>query len=79
MFDGKPPSMKSDELKKRGEKRAEAVAAEAKAAEEGNVEQENKFSRRTVKALPEHNFECQKLLKLMGVPYMIVCIKFTLY
>jgi flap endonuclease-1 len=73
IFDGKPPSLKSDELKKRGEARGKAVEAQAKAVEEGNVEQENKFSRRTVKALPEHNTECQRLLKLMGIPYHIVC------
>ncbi len=30
----------------------------------------NKFSRRLVKVLPEHNAEVQRLLALMGVPYV---------
>lgn len=72
VFDGKPPSMKSGELLKRGEKRREATEKEKHANETGNVEDENKYSRRTVKALPEHNEECRRLLKLMGVPFIIV-------
>ena len=32
----------------------------------------DKLSRRSVKVTREHNEECRKLLKLMGVPYVIV-------
>ena len=31
-----------------------------------------KFSRRTVKVTREHNEECRRLLKLMGIPVVIV-------
>jgi flap endonuclease-1 len=41
--------MKSGELEKRGERRAEALAAIEKAKEEGNMEEVDKQSRRIVK------------------------------
>ena len=46
VFDGKPPTMKSGELEKRTERRAEAEAALEKAKEEGNVEEIDKQNRR---------------------------------
>ncbi|ORY41033.1 flap endonuclease 1 [Rhizoclosmatium globosum] len=70
VFDGKPPDMKSNELKKRGEKREGAEKAAAAAEEAGDAENFDKFSRRTVKVTKEHNEECRRLLKLMGVPYI---------
>ncbi|KAI8617654.1 PIN domain-like protein [Chytriomyces sp. MP71] len=70
VFDGKPPELKSNELKKRGEKREGAEKEAAAAAEKGDTENFDKFSRRTVKVTPEHNTECKRLLKLMGVPYI---------
>ncbi|KND03525.1 multifunctional nuclease RAD27 [Spizellomyces punctatus DAOM BR117] len=70
VFDGKPPTLKSDELKKRGERRAEAQAQADAATEAGDTENFDKFSRRTVKVTKEHNEECRKLLRLMGVPYI---------
>jgi flap endonuclease-1 len=70
-FDGKPPDMKSSELAKRGEKRAEAISAVEAATEAGDVENIQKFEKRTVKVTKEHNQECQKLLGLMGIPYVL--------
>ncbi|KAG4100710.1 PIN domain-like protein [Neocallimastix lanati (nom. inval.)] len=70
VFDGKPPTMKSGELSKRLERREEAQKNMEKAAEEGNAEEVEKFSRRTVKVTKEHNAECQRLLKAMGIPYI---------
>ena len=49
VFDGKPPSMKSDELAKRGVKRDEANKSMQEAVDAGDQENVNKFSRRTVK------------------------------
>ncbi|MFT7816039.1 flap endonuclease 1 [Arapaima gigas] len=71
VFDGKPPELKSGELTKRGERRAEAEKLLAQAQETGR-EQENidKFSKRLVKVTKQHNDECKKLLTLMGVPYI---------
>ena len=44
-----PPTMKAGELEKRGEKRAEAMAAIEKAKEEGDMDEVDKQSRRIVK------------------------------
>ncbi|KAI8818775.1 PIN domain-like protein [Fimicolochytrium jonesii] len=70
VFDGKPPDLKADELKKRLEKRTEAEAKAEAATEAGDTENFDKFSRRTVKVTKEHNNECKKLLRLMGIPYI---------
>ncbi|ORZ35340.1 flap endonuclease 1 [Catenaria anguillulae PL171] len=70
VFDGKPPTLKSGELAKRSEKRAEAEKNLTEAQEKGDTEQIEKFSRRTVKVTREHNDECKRLLRLMGVPYV---------
>jgi 5'-3' exonuclease len=32
----------------------------------------DKFARRTVRVTKEHNAECQRLLKLMGIPVVVV-------
>ena len=42
----------------------------------GDTEAIDKFNRRLVKVTPEHNAECKKLLKLLGIPYVEVCIVF---
>ncbi|GHP07756.1 elongation of fatty acids protein 2 [Pycnococcus provasolii] len=68
VFEGKPPSMKKGELAARREKREEANAELAKAKEEGNAELVEKFAKRTVKVTTEHNEECKRLLRLLGVP-----------
>ncbi|TPX45177.1 hypothetical protein SeLEV6574_g04024 [Synchytrium endobioticum] len=70
VFDGKPPAAKLAELRKRGDKRQEAQKEMEKATEAGDTEGFDKFSRRTVKVTKEHNDECKRLLKLMGVPYV---------
>lgn len=70
VFDGKPPTMKSGELKKRKEARQAAEKELTEAKETGDQEVIDKFSRRLVKVLPEHNEEAKKLLKLMGIPVL---------
>ncbi|KAI9032284.1 PIN domain-like protein [Hyaloraphidium curvatum] len=70
VFDGKPPTLKSGELAKRAEKREEAQKTADAAAETGETENFDKFSRRTVKVTKQHNDECKRLLKLMGIPYV---------
>lgn len=71
IFDGKPPQFKSGELQKRREKRQKAQAELAKATEEGNVEEQDKQSKRLVRAGHKENQDCQKLLHLMGVPVIL--------
>ncbi|KAJ5886420.1 Flap endonuclease 1 [Penicillium subrubescens] len=70
VFDGAPPKLKSGELAKRGARKAEATEAHEEAKETGTAEEVEKFSRRTVRVTREHNAECKKLLKLMGIPYI---------
>ncbi|KAF9975096.1 Elongation of fatty acids protein 2 [Actinomortierella ambigua] len=70
VFDGKPPTLKSGELAKRTARRKEATAKQEEAEEIGDTEAIDKFNRRTVKVTREHNEECKKLLKLMGIPYI---------
>ena len=41
----------------------------AKASED--QEDIDKFSRRLVKVTRQHNLDCQELLKLMGVPFIV--------
>lgn len=49
VFDGKPPELKSDELDKRMEKRADAEKQLAEATEKGDAELMDRFNRRLVK------------------------------
>ncbi|KAK7941645.1 Rad27p/FEN-1 endonuclease-like protein [Apiospora aurea] len=52
-------------------RKAEANEGMEEAKETGTAEDVEKFSRRTVRVTREHNEECQRLLKLMGIPYII--------
>ncbi|XP_044126120.1 flap endonuclease 1 [Bufo gargarizans] len=70
VFDGKPPHLKSGELAKRSERRAEAEKQLEAAQEAGEVENIEKFNKRLVKVTKQHNDECKKLLSLMGIPYV---------
>ncbi|KAI1456080.1 DNA-repair protein rad2 [Annulohypoxylon moriforme] len=71
VFDGAPPKLKSGELARRFQRKAEAKEGLEEAKETGTAEDVEKFSRRTVRVTKEHNAECQQLLKLMGIPYII--------
>ncbi|KAL5138572.1 Flap endonuclease 1 [Glycine soja] len=68
VFDGKPPDLKKQELAKRYSKRAEATEDLSEALETANKEDIEKFSKRTVKVTKQHNDDCKRLLRLMGVP-----------
>jgi flap endonuclease-1 len=60
--------MKSGELLKRSDRRAEAEASLKTATEDANHKDIDKFSRRLVKVSKADNAECMQLLELMGVP-----------
>ena len=68
VFEGAPPEMKFGELVKRKEKRKEAQEGLEKAKEEGNEADIEKFAKRNVRVTKEHNEDCKRLLRLMGVP-----------
>ncbi|KAG1735196.1 PIN domain-like protein [Suillus lakei] len=71
VFDGKPPELKSGVLSKRFERREEAKEEGEEAKETGTAEDVDRLSRRTVKVTKEHNEECRRLLKLMGIPVIV--------
>jgi flap endonuclease-1 len=71
IFDGKPPDFKSGELMKRRQKREKAEVELKKATEDGNVEEQDKQSKRLVRAGHKENQDCQRLLELMGVPVIV--------
>ncbi|KAH7105742.1 PIN domain-like protein [Auriculariales sp. MPI-PUGE-AT-0066] len=71
VFDGKPPELKSGVLAKRFERREEAKEEGEEAKETGTAEDVERFTKRTVKVTRQHNEECQKLLRLMGIPVII--------
>jgi len=65
---------KFSQLSKRFERREEAKEEGEEAKETGTAEDVDRLSRRTVKVTKEHNEECRKLLKLMGIPVIVVCL-----
>lgn len=65
VFDGKPPNMKSGELEKRTERRAEAQKGLEEATEKGDTEAVEKFNRRLVKVTKEQTDQCVRLLRAM--------------
>jgi flap endonuclease-1 len=71
VFDGAPPKLKSGELAKRFQRKAEAQESHEEAKEIGTAEDVEKFSRRTVRVTREHNEEARRLLELMGIPFII--------
>ncbi|ANB11203.1 multifunctional nuclease RAD27 [Sugiyamaella lignohabitans] len=71
VFDGKPPEMKGSELAKRLVRREEAEKQAAELKETGTAEDVSRFERRTVRVSKEQNEEAQKLLKLMGIPFVL--------
>ncbi|KAG8931896.1 Elongation of fatty acids protein 2 [Tulasnella sp. 418] len=71
VFDGKPPELKSGVLAQRFQRRKDATEQGEEAKEVGTTEDVDRFSRRTVKVTKEHNEECRRLLKLMGIPCIV--------
>ncbi|KAG0169016.1 Elongation of fatty acids protein 2 [Apophysomyces sp. BC1021] len=70
VFDGKPPTLKSGELAKRKARKEEAQAKMEEATEVGTTEDITRFNKRTVRVTQQHNDECKRLLKTMGIPYV---------
>lgn len=71
VFDGKPPVLKGGELEKRMLKKEEALKQLEELKETGTAEELLKHEKRTVRASRDQNAEAQKLLELMGIPYII--------
>ncbi|XP_042467176.1 flap endonuclease 1-A-like [Zingiber officinale] len=68
VFDGQPPELKKQELAKRYLKRKDATNDLNTTIETGDLEGIEKYNKRTVKVTKQHNEDCKRLLRLMGVP-----------
>lgn len=68
VFDGQPPYLKSELLRERFSRSEEAVNKLEKAIEIGDGAEIEKYSKKAVKVTKQHNEDCRKLLRHMGVP-----------
>ena len=70
VFDGKPPSFKSTELKKRKEKRDKAMEELKNAEMADDDEKQKQMQKRLVKVSKKEVDDVKNLLDLMGIPYI---------
>lgn len=68
VFDGKPPEMKKEELKRRREVKGKADEQKKEAEEEGKLNEAKSLAGRTVHVTPEMAEDAKKLIRLMGLP-----------
>ncbi|EZG74926.1 flap endonuclease 1 [Gregarina niphandrodes] len=68
VFDGKPPLLKSGELARRKDRKAQAEAEMKEAKELGDDVRVKQLAGRMVRVTKKHNDDVKKLLKLMGIP-----------
>lgn len=71
VFDGKPPEDKQGELERRRQAREAAETEQQKAEEEGDIERAKQLSRRTVKVTQQHCKQAERLLDILGIPYVV--------
>ncbi|OYT55190.1 MAG: flap endonuclease-1 [Candidatus Altiarchaeales archaeon ex4484_2] len=70
VFDGKPPSLKRREIRRRSELKDEARREWSKALSEDRIEDAGKYAKRTSRFTEDMVAECKTLLGYMGVPYV---------
>ena len=68
VFDGKPPDMKGGEIAKRQKAKKKAQEDLKAAQASGDVEAQNKFSKRNIRVGTKENDDVKYLFALMGVP-----------
>ena len=68
VFDGKPPELKKETIKKRHEIRTDAIQKHEKALKEGNLEDAKKFGSRALKLDEKMIADAKELVSLMGFP-----------
>lgn len=68
VFDGKPPDMKGGEIAKRQAAKKKAQEELQAAEASGDVEAQNKFSKRNIRVGTKENDDIKLLFSLMGVP-----------
>lgn len=72
VFDGKPPDLKKQVLEGRFGKREEAREEEEEEKDVADNERLDQLARRQVRPTRHHNEEVRELLRLMGIPCVIV-------
>lgn len=77
VFDGKPPDLKKKVLEGRFGKREEAKEEEEEEKDVADAERMDQLARRQVRPTKQHNEEVRTLLKLMGIPFVIVSTSFA--
>ncbi|WFD30275.1 hypothetical protein MSPP1_001292 [Malassezia sp. CBS 17886] len=75
VFDGKPPDLKKEVLSKRFGKREEARTEEEEQKDVADEQRLDQLARRQVRPTREHNAEVQRLLTLMGIPWVVVRLR----
>ncbi|MBI4919255.1 flap endonuclease-1 [archaeon] len=70
VFDGEPPELKRQVLRKRKEAKIEAQKRFEEAKKEENIEEMKKYAARTARLTKDMVEEAKKLLTLMGVPWV---------
>ena len=68
IFDGKPHSLKFNEIKRRKESKQEAIEKYQEALEEGRLEDAKKYSQGTVILTDDIIEQSKKILKMLGIP-----------
>lgn len=68
VFDGKPPTLKEGELKRRKAAKEEAKEQMDMAKEEGKTEEIEKFGKRNLRVTPEMMEDAKFLIRALGVP-----------
>ncbi|SHO77787.1 5' to 3' exonuclease, 5' flap endonuclease [Malassezia sympodialis ATCC 42132] len=73
VFDGKPPDLKKEvaQLAQRFGRREEAREQEEEQKDIADAEKLDQLARRQVRPTREHNAEVQRLLSLMGIPWIV--------
>jgi len=70
VFDGKPPEIKSEELKEREALKKDAEEKKISAEEAGDGEEEVKQAKRSLRITPQMIDEAKALLTILGVPFI---------
>ena len=68
VFDGVPPQLKRDTLRKRSEIRTQAIAAHEQALKEGDLEEAKRLGGRALRLTKEMVADAKSLVELLGFP-----------
>ena len=70
VFDGKPPSLKTAEIKRRKQIKKDATIKYEKAISEGNIQDAKKYAQQTTSMKDDMIKESKQMLTYFGIPYV---------